>query len=197
MEYYKEIKPDIRYLKELKDVIFDKNWFKKADSNLELYYMYRGIKKLNKIRCDITVIPPLKLGKEFNRTLGHFHKGNFGEIYKVLEGKGLFYLQKNKNLKEVDEVKVIKAKKGDFIIIPAEFGHITINPENQTLIIANWISTECKSDYSIFKKMKGAAYFYTSKGWIRNKNYSKIPKINFEKPFKKLPKNWEEILKGK
>jgi len=195
MEYYEEIKPEVRHLKELKKVILDKSWYAKTSGNLELYYMYRGIKKENGIRYDITVIPPLKLGKEMNRTLGHFHKGPFGEIYKVLEGKGLFYLQKNKTPEVAEKVKVIEANKGEIIVIHPGYGHITINPTNQTLIIANWISDRCVSDYSIFKKMNGPAYFYTLKGWVKNKNYLEVPAIHFEKALKKRPRNWKKILK--
>ena len=37
--------------------------------------------------------------------------------------------------------------------------------------------------------MKGAGYFYTKRGWIKNKNYAKIPKLRIEKPLKSKPKN--------
>ena len=37
-------KPEIRYLNDIKDVLYDKEWTKKAP-NLELYYMYRGVEK--------------------------------------------------------------------------------------------------------------------------------------------------------
>ena len=36
--------PDIRFLNDMKKVIYDKKWLKTAD-NLELYYMYRGVNK--------------------------------------------------------------------------------------------------------------------------------------------------------
>ncbi|NMC10426.1 MAG: glucose-6-phosphate isomerase, partial [Methanothrix sp.] len=38
----KRRKPDIRYLFDMKDVIFDRNWLEAAD-NIELYYMYRDL----------------------------------------------------------------------------------------------------------------------------------------------------------
>jgi len=38
----KTIKPDIRYLEDMKSVIYDKKWLKTAP-NRELYYMYRDV----------------------------------------------------------------------------------------------------------------------------------------------------------
>jgi len=49
----KNIQPDIRYLKDMKEVVYDKEWLKKAPRDLELYYMYRGIKKKDGLRYDI------------------------------------------------------------------------------------------------------------------------------------------------
>ncbi|MDP2820949.1 MAG: glucose-6-phosphate isomerase family protein [bacterium] len=185
-----EIKPDIRYLKDLKDVIFDKKSVEMLGKKTELYYMYRGLKFFGKIRYDITVIPGLMIGKEFNRTLGHFHKENFKEIYRVLEGTAIFYFQD----KTTKKIKAIKAKKNDLVVISPEFGHIAINPSEKLLVLSNLTPDIYKSDYEIFKKLKGPAYFYTKTGWVKNKNYKNPPKIKFEKPLKNLPKNWKKIL---
>ena len=190
---YSEIKPEIRYLKDLKGIVFDEKAIKKFGGNTKLYYMYRGLKFLNGIRYDITVIPGIIINKKYNKTFGHFHNKNFREIYKVLEGTAIFYLQ-DKNVKKIIS---IKAKKNDFIVIHSGFGHITINPSEKILVISNLISKKCKNDYGVFKKMKGSAYFYTKNGWIKNKNYKNLPKIKFEKPLKNLPKDWKKILSGK
>jgi len=37
--------------------------------------------------------------------------------------------------------------------------------------------------------MKGAGYFYTKSGWIKNKNYGKVLQLRFERPLKSKPKN--------
>jgi len=84
----KDKKPDIRYLNDMKEVIYDKKWLKTAP-NLVLYYMYRGIKKEGNLRYDITVIPSRMLGKEFVKTKGHEHIGEYGELYMVLEGEAI------------------------------------------------------------------------------------------------------------
>ncbi len=178
MKKIKGIKALIRHLKEMKDVIYDQDWLKTANPDLELYYMYRGIKTKDNLRYDITVIPPKILGKEFVKTKGHKH--NPHEIYIVLEGEAIFLAQKTKN-KTVEDVFAIKAKKNNTIIIPSNYSHITINPSNQELKLGNYIDKDCKNDYTPIKKMKGACYFYTKSGWIKNKNYKKIPELKFKK----------------
>jgi len=190
----KNSKPNIRYLNDMKDVIFDKEWLKSAP-NLELYYMYRGVKKKDELRYDITIIPSLMLGKEYNKTKGHEHIENFKEIYTVLKGEAIYLMQKRKE-KEITDAYAVKARKGDAVIIPAGYGHFTINPNAKDLKMANWMADNVKSDYSPIEKMAGACYFYTTSGWIKNKSYSEVPELRFEKPLKSLPKNLD-FLKNK
>jgi len=149
--------------------------------------MHRGVKRKSDLRYDITIIPPQMLGKEFVKTKGHEHSDE-QELYIVLEGKAIFLLQKYKN-KKVEDVYAVIAKKGDLCLIPFDYGHVTINPSRQKLTLANWIPEKNKSSYSLFEKMQGACYYYTSKGWIKNKKYKKIPTLRFEKPLKSAPKN--------
>ncbi len=183
----KNKKPDIRYLNNMREVVYDKKWLK-TTPNLELYYMYRGLKKKDGLRYDITLIPAKMLGSEFVKTKGHEHIGDYEEVYIVLEGEAIYLMQKRKG-KEITDVFAIKAKKGDVAIIPSGYGHITINPSKKDLKIANWMMDRVKSDYTPILKMEGACYYYTEKGWIKNKNYKKVPKLRFEKPKKSIPKN--------
>ncbi|OIO43839.1 MAG: hypothetical protein AUJ24_02100 [Parcubacteria group bacterium CG1_02_36_42] len=180
-------KTDVRYLDDMRMVLYDKKWAKKAP-DLELYYMYRGIKKKNGLRYDITIIPARMLGKEFVKTKGHEHSKNYGEVYTVLEGQAIYLMQKCKG-KEIEDVYAVKAKKGEAVIVLPHYGHVTINPSRKDLKEANWCSENCQNTYELFKKMQGACYFYTKSGWIKNKNYRKIPELRFEKPLKKMPTN--------
>ncbi len=183
----KNKKPDIRYLNNMKKVLYDQKWLKTAP-NFEFYYMYRNIKKKNDLRYDITIIPTRMLGQEFTKTKGHEHLGKFGEVYIVLEGQAIFLMQKCDG-NQIKDVYAVKAKKGEVAIIPPYYGHVTINPSKKDLKMANWVSENCKSNYRLFEKMQGACYYCTKKGWIKNKNYKKIPKLRFEKPKKSIPKN--------
>lgn len=178
---------EVRCLKEMKKVLYDQKWAKTAP-NFKVYYMYRGVKKKNGLRYDITVIPPRMLGKEFVRTKGNRNSKNFPELYTVLKGEAIFLMQKAKG-KNVKDVLVIRAKKGDWLIIPSKYAIITINPSKKNLETGNWVSEKNKNIYSELEKMKGACYYYTKKGWIKNKNYKRVPKLRFKKPLRKMPKN--------
>src|SRR5258708_74520 len=73
-----------------------------------LYNVYRHLARpedvelveKNRLSYDITILPPVMLGKEFNKTLGHYHANIPGsaiahpEVYEVLSGTALFLLQK-------------------------------------------------------------------------------------------------------
>jgi len=183
----KKIKPQIRFLNEMKDVLYDQKWLK-TSPNFEVYYVWRGIKRKDNLRYDITIIPPRMLGQEFPKTKGHRHLGNFPELIQVLEGRAFYFAQKGKG-KFVEDCYVIEAKKGDFVLLPPGYDHLTINPSKKKLKMANWISEKCKSDYSLFEKRRGACYYYTKSGWIKNKSYDIISKLRFEKPLKSKPKN--------
>lgn len=179
-----EIKPDIRFVNDMREVLYDQKWAKTAP-NLELYYMYRGVKKKDGLRYDITVIPPYKLGQEFNKTKGHTHSDAYNEIYIVLKGQALYLMQKYAGGKIAD-VYAVKAKKGDVVIIPSYYGHITVNPSSkETLKMANWVSEKCLSSYNLFVTKKGGSYYFVNRGWIKNKRYGTVPKLHFEKPLKK------------
>lgn len=184
----KNIKPEIRFLNDIKDVLYDKKWAENAP-NFELYFMYRGVKEKDGLRYDITEMPPRLLGKEFVKTKGHIHIKGHSEVYIVLDGRAIFLMQKCTG-KKVEDVYAVEVKKGEVLILPPFYHHITINPSaKNNLKWANWISKKCQSDYSFIQKQGGACYFYTKKGWIKNKNYKNIPRLRFEKSRKSLPKN--------
>jgi len=188
------LKPDIRYLNDMKMVLYDREWAKTA-ANLKLYYMYRGIKEKKGLRYDITVIPPRMLGKEFVKTKGHEHSNNYGEVYVVIKGQAIYLIQKFKK-NRVEDVYAVLAKKGNAVIIPPGYGHITINSAKEELIEANWLNKNCRNIYNLFVKKQGACYYYTKSGWIKNKNYVKIPRLRFKKPLKSIPTNLS-FLHGK
>ena len=169
----------------MKNVVYDKKWFKIA-KNFPVYYMYRGVKKKDGLRYDITVIPPKMLGQEFPKTKGHSHP--FKELYQILSGEGLFLLQKCQN-KKVKDVFWVKVRKGGVLVIPQNYEHLIINSSKRTLKTGNWLSQKCQNLYNFIEKMKGACYCYTKSGWVKNKNYVNIPRLRFKKPLKSLPKN--------
>ena len=181
----KDKTPNIRYLNDIKAVLFDQEWAKTAP-NHELYYMYRGLQEKGNLVYDITVMPSRMLGEEFVKTKGHYHIEKHGELYMVLEGEAFFLMQKEEDGKILD-VYCVKGKKGDFISVAPLYGHITINNSSQELKMANWVSKDCKPDYSKIEQKRGACYYYIKTGWVKNENYKEVPELRFEEPGKTMP----------
>ena len=187
-----KLTPDVRKLDEIRMVLADQE-FAKTAKNTDLYFMYRKIKVENGLRYDITVIPPKMFGQEFVKTKGHVHAGFYGEVYMVLEGEGIYFAQKwSDDLpaqagNNIEDVFAVHAKKGDVIIIPAGYGHVTINPSQETLKTANWIAEHDKGNFSMFEKNQGGCYYYTTEGWIKNPKYKNVPELRFEEPLKEVP----------
>ena len=157
--------------------------------------MYRKLKIENGLRYDITIIPPKMLGVEFVKTKGHIHAGFYGEVYIVLEGEGIYFAQKGDENK-IEDVFAVKAKKGDVIIIPAGYGHVTVNPSDKELKTANWVAENDKGNFEPFERNQGACYYYlaTADGgtnWVKNPNYKSVPELRFEEPLKSIPENLE------
>jgi glucose-6-phosphate isomerase len=181
---------DTRKLNDIASVIYDKAWLKNAE-NFDLYYMYRGLEEKDGLRYDITITPAKMLGQEFVKTKGHYHAGAWQEAYIVLNGKAIYLMQKIGKDGNIEDVYAVKAIAGNVVIIPPFYGHVTINPsKTEELKMANWVSKDCKSDYSLFEKQNGACYFYLDNDvWQKNLNYQNTPELRFESPDKLLPED--------
>jgi glucose-6-phosphate isomerase len=122
------------------------------------------------------------LGAEYTKTLGHYHPMipgaglSYTEIYEVLEGVAHYLLQKEENGKITDAV-LVKAEKGDKIIMPPDYGHVTINPGRKELKMSNLVSSKFSSVYQPYKDKHGGAYYELEKGFVKNGNYGKVPEL--------------------
>lgn len=191
-------KPALRTMDEMREVLMDTNLITPQD----LYYMYRDVHAVNdepllkqyNLRYDVTVIRPEKLGKELMKTAGHYHPYDFGELYEVVFGECFCMMQKpdREDPSLIEEVIVVKAKAGQKIAIPPHFGHILVNPGPNALITSNWVSSRFSSDYSLYKKAGGAAYFITEENgkveFIPNKYFKALPEIEFRVPASRIDK---------
>ncbi len=183
----------VRTIDEMREVLMDKT----LTLPKELYYMYRDVafdkdraaEKKHGLRYDITVIKPDKLGKELMKTAGHYHPGDFPELYEVVWGQAWCLLQKpsKKDYKVIEDVILVKAQTGDKIVCLPGYGHILINPsKNEPLVTSNWVGTQFSSDYSLYKEAEGAAYFFSEEN-------GKL-KIEANKIFTKLSKSIREMF---
>ncbi|MDI6721360.1 MAG: glucose-6-phosphate isomerase family protein [Candidatus Aenigmarchaeota archaeon] len=179
--------PALRLLKDMKALFMDPSM---DDDDEMLYAMYRnvvlpehkGLFERMHLRHDITVIPVKFIGMEYVKTFGHYHPNGFPEIYEVLEGECCFLLQKRGPDGSIKDFIVIRAKKGNVIVIPPGYGHVTVNHYGKTLVMANIVSDKFDSDYLPYIELKGAAYYHTTGGFIRNPAYKSVPEIRFLQP---------------
>ncbi|MDG6242891.1 MAG: glucose-6-phosphate isomerase family protein [Methanolobus sp.] len=191
LDFYGNIHhPDIRMLNDMDEVVYDKEWLRSQD-NIELYYMYRDLSKNesdhkiivgNSLRYDITIIPPAMLGDEYVKTAGHYHPPvpghhvSYAELYQVLKGEAIYLLQKAEGERIVDVI-VCKAKEGDLVLVPPDYGHITINASDKTLKMANWVCRDFSSLYEPIRKLFGGAYYLLKSGFVKNPDYPQVPEI--------------------
>lgn len=196
----KETVADVRKLQDMEDVVFDREWFEKIyERNKDMYYMFRDLAKndadheaikSHHLRYDITRIPPGMLGSEYVKTVGHYHPPvpgtdvTYPEIYQVLDGSATYLLQKVEPGEEdiVLDVAVIKAEKGDIVLVPPGYAHVTINASEKTLEMANWVCRDFSSVYEPIKRLSGAAYFLLKDGFAKNPLYRDVPPIRYLKP---------------
>jgi len=178
--------PAVRTLEDMRPVLASPT----ADGDGKpLYFMYRDLAKSDadwrwlhaqKLRFDLTVIPPRDLSGEWTKTKGHYHPKNpagigYPEIYEVIEGQAHYLLQS----RALDDVVLVAAEAGDLVIMPPGYGHITINPSrDQMLVMANIVSTAFESEYADYERLKGAAYYEMTSGeLVRNPNYPALPPV--------------------
>ncbi len=204
------VEPEARLKKDMEEVLLDPS----AKGPEELYDMYRGVLrqgdeekiKNSGLRYDITVIKPGFIGQEFIKTAGHYHpekKGTgltYPEVYEVIYGTAHYFLQELvPGETEVRQAVLMEARAGDRVLIPPNFGHITINPGKEYLVMANWVAKEFSSDYAPIKEKGGGAYFEIKSPeedteFVPNQKHNPLPSMTTWKPVEAKDLN---ILKDK
>lgn len=188
-----ETEPEIRTREDMKEVLFETD----EDGPDELYYMYRGVAPESDVkeiagqglRYDITILRPGTVGREYVKTAGHYHplkpgtSFTYPEVYELLYGRAHFLLQRplEGNYGELEKVMLIAAKPGDKVLIPPGYGHITINPGEDYLIMSNWVAGGFTSDYAPITERNGGGYFelQDEEGpvFLPNSRYNYLPSL--------------------
>lgn len=167
---YDVSKPELYSIRKGEDV---RGFIFNPDANIppEAYFMHRGIfasktdiQKAfydNKIRFDITIIPPAIWGADFAKTVGHYHDPvEKPEIYQVVSGDVLWLMQKCDEQGNVVDFIAVRAKAGDIAIMLPGYGHVSVNlSETEPLVMADWLTWHQSSYYGSFKEKKGVAYY--------------------------------------
>jgi glucose-6-phosphate isomerase, archaeal len=174
--------PQVRTVEDLKGVLANE----RCDKEGPVYYMYRNLAKSGtdrewwagqQLRYDVTVIPPAAICGEYVKTKGHYHPVNpngtgYPEIYEVLEGSAAYLLQES----GLRDAVMVQAGKGERVLIPPGYGHVTINTDNETLVMANIVSTAFESLYGEYESHHGAVYYCMADGTYKvNPHYAAVP----------------------
>lgn len=127
-----------------------------------------------------TIIAPGKLGEEFTKTFGHYHPQDAPvETYEVVSGAGVLQLQKGMP-GQVEEVVLVRAKPGDQIKIPEEYGHSWSNVGSTPLVLLDdWSVGHTPADYEPLEETHGMAYYLVEENGqtkaVANPNYKNLP----------------------
>ena len=195
------VEPVAKKTEALRTVLLDPD----AQGPEDMFYAYRGVirkkdeamlQSLN-LRHDIIVIPPGKVGKEYAKTTGHGHatvgdsSHTYSEIYFVLHGTAHYLCQKVRRRSDAEKPEVldafcIVANAGDFVFIPPDYDHFTINATDQVLIVGNWAGTNYGQTYDLIAACRGACYYLVDEGGTlkarHNTNYTVRGELAFCQP---------------
>lgn len=181
----RKLDASVRTLGEMHEVLLSSRFITEDNGRSPLYYMYRGVGSSDpafgkhRIRYDITILESMDLGGEFNKTLGHYHPLAedglaYPELYEVVEGEALYILQRRLPNQEYDVV-LTRAKAGDKVLMPPNYGHITVNTGKELLVMANLVNADFKSDYKPIEEKHGAAvYAMSDNSLLRNESYGNV-----------------------
>jgi glucose-6-phosphate isomerase len=151
-----------------------------------IYSMYRDVARSEgdrawmvsrHVRYDITRIPPGLFCNEFVKTKGHYHPASpsgvsYPEVYEVMSGRAHYLLQRP----DLQDATLIEAEAGTIVLIPPGYGHVTINPAGEELVMANLVSRSFSSDYRPYEELRGAVYYELSdRGFVPNPSYPSHP----------------------
>lgn len=153
-----------------------------------IYYMYRDVARSDedrrwmasrRVRYDITRIPPGLFCNEFVKTKGHYHPASpsgvpYPEVYEVMSGRAHYLLQRP----DLSDAALIEADVGTVVLIPPGYGHVTINPDERELVMANLVSSSFLSDYKPYEALRGGAYYeLADSGFVPNPAYPTMPPL--------------------
>lgn len=200
------VAPRPRTLEEMRPVLYNQT----ATDPEELYFMYRGLGwpedlpsfEAHSLRFDLTVLRPGLVGVEYVKTAGHYHPpvpggagdedriaATYPELYQVLAGRAHYLLQKpdaDRRADRLADVVVIEAGPGDALYVPPGYGHVTINPGTDPLVMANVVDRSFSSVYGPYLERRGAAYYEVEERgrgyFVANDHYRDPPKPRLGRP---------------
>lgn len=183
---------------------FEDGSYAYVDQECELENLYFGsrymeltrdqeILKKYQFMADATVINVGNVGKEYVKTVGHYHgyvpgtKIAYPEIYEAVSGKIEYLLQSEEDENGKVEVIWVVTTPGDKVLMLPNYGHVSMNVGDEPAIEIDMQIRDNpnNSDYSKFKEKVGGAFYRTEDGLTKNPHY-KVKSLRIVKP-KEVP----------
>lgn len=172
---------------DMRDLLFDKT----IPEAMRLYDFFVGLEAkadrdviaASKLRYDLIIAYPGKVGREFVKTSGHEHIGPYPEIYEVLHGTALFVMQKGTG-DNLEHFAALRAGVGDKILVPPGYAHATVNIGAAPLVFADLVMDACKNEYGVVKRNHGMGYYVLDDA--DNPVFEKNPNYRDHPPVKRL-----------
>jgi len=166
------------------------------DHDPEIYAVYWGV-VLSKDRRAFrarsldhayVIIRAGTVGDEYYKTQGHYHLPTHDpelgepELYHVLAGAGLFVIQKAAPPDwRVDDVALFHVEGGDVVIVPPNYGHLTVNYGREPLVFEAFMAEEVTPATTPYQERRGGAVYCLSTASgpriVPNPHYGALPKV--------------------
>lgn len=133
----------------------------------------------------IFVVSPGRNGVEFNKTIGYFSKFPGMQVYLCLHGAGILLMQRNDELGEAKEFKMVILNPLKQVNVPVGWGMCLVNTGSGLLVVLrnSLLDEKYKDSKPIIEKRGLAYYIVEKKGEInfeQNQNYRVHPQISTE-----------------
>ena len=137
----------------------------------------------------LVCLPPLKIGREYVKTHGHYHSTmpgsqiGFPEVYTHFYGQLYLYMQRRQHGSAylLDDCVIYRMIPGHSIMIPPGYAHILINPSGSPALMAGLYALDAAHDYHPIREMAGGAYYFIEEdghvGVIPNPRYAACPPL--------------------
>lgn len=133
------------------------------------------------LHFSIAVIFPGLLGSEWIKTAGHFHRPvqrrDLPELVEVVQGKGTIVLQLMRTPDRIAEIVLLRVVRGDWVVIPPGYGHVSINSGSKPLILTHVRSRAVHLEYEEMARHRGAGYWVGPEGHWLNMSYEEVPEL--------------------
>ena len=129
---------------------------------------FETICKEMRLTFGLVFLPPMKIGKEYVKTHGHYHSAipgsqiGFPEVYTHYYGQLNLYMQRRRgrSLSHLDDCVFYRMKPGHSIMIPPGYAHILVNPSSSPALMGGLYSLDAVHDYGPILEMAGGAYYF-------------------------------------